>query len=53
LPPGRPAIEVTTVVLATANHINLSFNGLYSSSGLPDLIGTLLFALTNRTLAGN
>ena len=52
LPPGRPDVIVTTVVLATQYHFFL-ISGLYSCSGLPDLIGTLLFALTFRTLTGN
>jgi hypothetical protein len=49
LPPGRPAIEVTTVVLATAYHY-FNFHGLYCNSGLPDLIDSLLYALTHKTL---
>jgi hypothetical protein len=44
-----PAIEVTTVVLATAYHY-FYFHGLYCNSGLPDLIDSLLYALTHKTL---
>jgi len=43
--PGSPAIEVITVVLAAAYHINQGINGFYSRSGLPDLISTLLYAV--------
>jgi hypothetical protein len=45
LPPGSPAIGVTTFVLAAAHHIKQGINGLYSNSGLPDLKSTLLYAL--------
>ncbi len=51
LPPGRPNAIVTTIILATQYHF-ITY-GLYACSGLPDLIGSLLFVVTFRTLTRN